>query len=110
MRIYDMHPGKMSAIKDRFRDHVIQLFIKHEMKITDFWEDLDEANNRLYYLVEHADLETRNLNYEQFRGDPEWIELKRMTEQDGPLVKKQESIFMKQAAFFNHNNLTNGAN
>ncbi|RED58600.1 NIPSNAP family protein [Cohnella lupini] len=100
LRVYDIHPGKMKVIQDRFRDHVISLFMKHDMKVTQFWEDFDEANNRLYYVVEHANMEMRNLNYERFRNDPEWIETKRITELDGPLVNKQESIFMKNTTFF----------
>lgn len=100
LRIYHMNPGKMPIIKDRFKDHVITLFAKHDMKITHFWEDVDEASNRLYYVVEHANMEMRNLNYDRFRSDPEWIEIKRVSELDGPLVNKQESIFMKDVAFF----------
>ncbi|MBW7453132.1 NIPSNAP family protein [Paenibacillus sepulcri] len=100
LRIYDVNQGKMKVIQNRFRDHVIPLFMKHNMKITQFWEDSDEANNRLYYVVEHADLAMRNLNYDRFRNDPEWIELKRITELDGALVNKQKSIFMKNVAFF----------
>ncbi|WP_243711708.1 MULTISPECIES: NIPSNAP family protein [unclassified Paenibacillus] len=103
LRIYDMQPGKLQAIKDRFRDHVIELFGKHDMKITQFWEDEDEAKERLYYVVEHAGMEQRNLNYDRFRNDPEWIEVKRVSELDGPLVKKQESIFMKDVSFFANN-------
>ncbi|TFE22711.1 NIPSNAP family protein [Cohnella luojiensis] len=100
LRIYDVNPGKMKVIQERFRDHVIQLFMKHGMIVTHFWEDLNEANNRLYYIFEHANMEMRNLNYDRFRNDPEWIELKRITELDGPLVNKQESLFMKNVAFF----------
>jgi len=99
LRIYDVNPGKMKVIQDRFRDHVIQLFMNHDMKITHFWEDA-EANNRLYYVVEHANMEMRNLNYNRFRNDPVWIEVKRISELDGPLVNKQESIFMEDTAFF----------
>jgi hypothetical protein len=95
-----MNPGKMQAIQDRFKDHVIDLFMKHSMKVKLFWEDYDEAKNRLYYVVEHANMELRNLNYDRFHNDPEWIELKRITELDGPLVNKQESIFMKNVSFF----------
>lgn len=100
LRIYDVNPGKMKAIQDRFRDHVIDLFMKHGMKVTQFWEDIDEANNRLYYVVEHANMEMRNLNYDRFRNDPEWMEVKRVSELDGALVNKQESIFMKDTSFF----------
>ena len=100
LRVYHVNPGKMKAIQDRFKNHVIDLFMKHGMKVTLFWEDIDEANNRLYYVVEHANMEMRNLNYDRFRNDPEWIELKRISELDGPLVNKQESIFMKNVSFF----------
>lgn len=100
MRVYHVNPGKMQAIQERFKDHVIDLFMKHGMKVTLFWEDIDQASNRLYYVVEHANMEMRNLNYNRFRNDPVWIELKRMTELDGPLVNKQESIFMKNVSFF----------
>ncbi|MFD2614437.1 NIPSNAP family protein [Paenibacillus gansuensis] len=100
LRIYDINPGKMKVILDRFRDHVIELFNKHNMNITLFWEDLDDSSNRLYYIVEHASMEARNLNYDRFRNDPEWIEVRRLSELDGPLVQKQESIFMKNVPFF----------
>ncbi|NBD23724.1 NIPSNAP family protein [Paenibacillus glycinis] len=100
LRMYDIVPGRMPAILDRFRDDTIKLFAKHDMKVTQFWIDADEASNRLYYLVEHADMDARNLNYERFRADPEWLEVRRVSEQDGPLVDKQESVFMKNAPFF----------
>jgi len=100
LRVYHVNPGKMQVIQDRFKDHVIDLFMKHGMKVTLFWEDYDEAINRLYYVVEHSNMEMRNLNYDRFRNDPDWIELKRITELDGPLLNKQESIFMKNVSFF----------
>ncbi|SFD76357.1 NIPSNAP protein [Paenibacillus catalpae] len=104
LRIYHIHPGKMQVIQDRFKNHVIDLFMKHGMKVTLFWEDFDETYNRLYYIVEHANMELRNLNYDRFRNDPEWIELRRVTELDGPLVAKQESIYMKDVSFFENKN------
>ncbi|MGV2882382.1 NIPSNAP family protein [Paenibacillus taichungensis] len=100
LRIYHINSGKMKVVQDRFRDHVIQLFINHNMKITHFWEDSDEVNNRLYYIVEHENMELRNHNYDRFRNDPEWIEVKRISELDGALIHKQESIFMKDVPFF----------
>ncbi|MFC5448990.1 NIPSNAP family protein [Paenibacillus aestuarii] len=103
MRIYDVTPGKMEAIIQRFDKHVVALFDKHGMTIKHFWVDADDANNRLYYVVEHPDMETRNGNYERFRSDPEWIEAKRLSELNGPLTQKQESIFMQDAAFFKSN-------
>jgi tRNA nucleotidyltransferase (CCA-adding enzyme) len=100
LRIYHICPDKLQDILERFRDHTLQMFKKHGMKVTEFWEDADEATNRLYYVMEHADIETRNRHFERFHEDPAWIELKRVTEQNGPLFQKIETIFMKKVPFF----------
>ncbi|MFD0670848.1 NIPSNAP family protein [Cohnella sp. GCM10027633] len=101
--MYDVSPGKMEAILERFDKHVVALFAKHGMTIKHFWVDANDAANRLYYVVEHSDMETRNANYERFRADPEWIQAKQLSELDGPpLTWHQESIFMRKATFFNN--------
>ncbi|ULO10078.1 NIPSNAP family protein [Paenibacillus sp. 19GGS1-52] len=97
LRTYHIHPGKMQDILARFKDHTVQLFANHGMNITDFWEDVEASNNRLYYVVEHPDLETRNRNFEDFQKDPVWIEVKRLSELNGPLVDRIDSTFMKKA-------------
>ncbi|MED1792108.1 NIPSNAP family protein [Brevibacillus nitrificans] len=103
LRIYDVVPGRMQALLDRFQNDAISIFERHGMKVTNFWVDADESKNRLYYVLEHPNLEIRNQNYDRFRNDPEWIEIRRVTEIEGPLVAKQESIFMKNASFFENN-------
>ena len=32
--------------------------------------------------------------------DPEWLELKRVTEQDGPLYEKIDIVYLKKVPFF----------
>lgn len=107
LRIYHIHPGKMQEILARFRDRTLQIFAKHGMKVTEFWEDADEANNRLYYIMEHPDMETRNQNFDHFHNDPEWIELKRVTEQNGPLYEKIDVVYLKMVPFFNNPQIQN---
>ncbi|MZQ81040.1 NIPSNAP family protein [Paenibacillus sp. 5J-6] len=100
LRVCHVNPGKMQALQDRFKDHGIEFFMKHGMKVIQFWVDIDEASNRLYFIVEHANLEMRNFNYDRFHNDPEWIEIKRITELDGPLASKIEGFLMKDVSFF----------
>jgi hypothetical protein len=100
LRIYYMHPGKMQAINDRFANSTLGIFKKHDMRVTDFWEDLDEEHNRLYYVVEFSDMEAREQAWEVFRNDPEWHKVKSDSEKDGPIVEKIESVFLKKAAYF----------
>ncbi|MFE5318439.1 NIPSNAP family protein [Paenibacillus sp. NPDC056579] len=100
LRIYYIYPGKMQDINDRFAKHTLGIFAKHGMRVTDFWIDTDPEHNRLYYVMEFPDMESRNKSFEAFRNDPEWQKVKEETERDNPIVEKVESIYLKQAPFF----------
>lgn len=98
MRIYYILPGRMDAIHKRFSNYTIELFQKYDIKTIDFWED---ANGKeiIYYIVEHKDRESRDSNFEKFTKDTEWLEVKRISELDGPIVEKIESIFMSRVPY-----------
>ncbi|MDK2801070.1 MAG: hypothetical protein PWP27_2117 [Clostridiales bacterium] len=98
LRVYYIYPGKMDAIHKRFSDVTLELFKKHSMKTIDFWEDAEEKN-KIYYILEHKDMESRNQNFEAFKNDPEWIKAKSLSEADGPIVEKVESFFMKRVPY-----------
>jgi hypothetical protein len=98
LRIYHMYPGKMADIHKRFSQHTIKLFEKHDMKTVDFWED-SEGNLKIYYILEHVDKETRDKSFEAFVNDPEWLEVKRLSELDGPIVERIESYFMNRVPY-----------
>jgi len=100
LRIYQVVPGRMQAILDRFRDDTIKIFAKHNMKVSSFWVDADETKNRLYYVLEHPDAVSRERNFKAFLEDQEWLDVKKRTEQNGPLHENIEIIYMKEAAFF----------
>ncbi|MCS7464222.1 NIPSNAP family protein [Paenibacillus doosanensis] len=100
LRIYHMHPGRMQAIRDRFAHFTLQIFARHGMRVNDFWEDMDAENNRLYYVMQYADMEERDRQWEAFRNDPEWQKVKQESEKDAPIVERIESIYMKRAPFF----------
>jgi hypothetical protein len=99
LRIYSMHPGRMDAIHQRFSDHTLGIFKRLGMKVCDFWVDQD-GNNKLYYLMEFSDMNERKHQWDAFKHDPEWIEVKRKSEESGPIVEKIEEIFMKRADYF----------
>ena len=98
LRIYHIYPGKMVDIHKRFKDVTMNLFRKHDMDVVDFWED-SEGSNRLYYIMEHSDLGVRNRNFDAFVNDLEWIEAKRLSELNGPIVEKVENFFMKRVPY-----------
>ncbi|WP_042161071.1 NIPSNAP family protein [Paenibacillus gorillae] len=100
LRTYYIIPGRMQAMLNRFRDHTITIFAKHGMKVTNFWIDADESNNRLYYVLEHQDEAARERNFQAFLEDQEWLDLRHRTEQDGPMYEKIDIAYMKIAPFF----------
>ena len=98
LRIYHIHPGRMDAIHRRFADVTLRLFEKHGMRVCDFWEDAEE-HPRLYYVLEHSDVEAGRRNFDAFAADPEWIDAKRRSEVDGPIVEKVERFYMRRTPY-----------
>ncbi len=97
LRIYHMYPGKMQDIHKRFSEETLGLFKKYNMTVKDFWEDLTE--NKIYYVMEYTDLDSRNQSFDAFASDPEWLEVKRLSELNGPIVQKIENYFMKRVPY-----------
>jgi hypothetical protein len=99
LRIYTMHDGRMDAILERFSKHTLGIFERLGMKVTDFWID-QTGLPKLYYVMEYKDMEERQQQWDTFRGDPEWNEVRRKSEESGPILEKMDVIYMNRADFF----------
>jgi hypothetical protein len=97
LRIYTIYPGKLENIKRRFEDKALAQFEKHNMVILDFWQDIKDE--KIFYLMQHEDVDTRNRDFDSFLSDPDWLEIKRVSELDGPIVEKVESYLMTRLPF-----------
>ncbi len=98
LRTYYITPGKLEDIHNRFSKLTLGLFKRHGLHVVDFWEDA-EGKAVIYYILEHKDMESREQNLSNFRNDPEWIEGKRLSELNGPIVQRAESVFMKRVPY-----------
>jgi hypothetical protein len=94
MRTYHAHPGKLDPLHARFRDHTVKLFEKHGMTNVAYWVPLENADNKLIYVLAHASREARDKAWKAFTSDPEWIKVKQATEANGPLVAKVDILFL----------------
>lgn len=103
LRAYYIHPGKMEDIHKRFSTLTLDLFKKYGMNTMDFWEDA-EGKNVIYYILEHKDMETRNQSFIDFQDDPKWVEGKRLSELNGPIVDKIDVTFMNRVPYSPVNN------
>jgi len=101
LRIYHVAQGKMRALKERFERVTLSLFEKHGVKVVSFWEDVESSENRLYYVVEYESVDQRNERFVGgFQKDPQWIAAKAKSEEQGTLVDRVDSYFMKNVPFF----------
>jgi hypothetical protein len=100
-RTYYAAPGKMEALKARFRDHTIRIFDRHEMKSIGYWVPLDPpaSEGTLMYILQHPSREAAKEHWAAFSADPEWQKAKAESEKDGRLVSKVDSVFTEAADF-----------
>jgi hypothetical protein len=103
LRTYTCNPGKLEALKARFRDHTIRIFQRHGMESIGYWVPQDEEKGKsttLIYIIAHASREQATKNWAEFRADPEWQKVSADSEKDGKiLAKSPDSVFMDPADF-----------
>ena len=95
MRTYWAHPGKLDALHARFRDHTVRLFEKHGMRNLGYWTPIENPDQKLVYVIQHAGREARQKAFQAFGADPEWQKARAESEANGPLVAKAESVLLR---------------
>ena len=89
LRIYECVPGRLPALHNRFEKITLKLWEKHGIRQAGFWTTVIGQNNQvLYYLLEWENLAERELKWNAFTADPEWLKAKAETEKDGPIVAR----------------------
>jgi hypothetical protein len=101
LRTYHCLPGRLEALKTRFRDHTTKLFAKHGMKNVGYWIPADAPNsqNTLIYILAHESREAAEKSWKEFRADPEWNTVREASEKDGKIVEKADSVYMTPTDF-----------
>lgn len=100
LRIYHALPGKLPALIKRFETVTVRLFEKHGIKQLGFWTvAIGESNQDLIYILEWESLAERDKRFAAFQADPEWIEARRKSEENGPLLASLSNTIMTPTAF-----------
>jgi len=101
LRTYTCEPGKLEALKARFRDHTIRIFNKHGMESIGYWvpQDPERSKNTLIYVLAHPSREAATKNWADFQADPEWVKVRNESEASGKIVQKVDSVFMDPTEF-----------
>jgi hypothetical protein len=99
LRMYHTLPGKMDALKTRFRDHTIEIFNRYHMKSIGYWQPEQNPDSLLIYVLEHPSREAADKDWAAFNADPEWQKVKAASEANGKIVEKVDRWFMDPADF-----------
>lgn len=102
LRTYYMLPGKVDAIHARFRDYTRELFQKHGMVNVMYWYTIEKdpnAQTKLVYLLAHKNEKAGKTSFEKFGKDPAWHVVRDASEQNGKIVEKVVSVYLKPLPF-----------
>ena len=99
LRIYEVVPGKLPALNERFSKITMGYFKKYGLKIVGLWTDEVGINNRLIYMLAFDDMAHREKAWAALRADPDRAKAFAETEKDGPLVICVTNTIMVPTAY-----------
>jgi hypothetical protein len=101
LRTYHCMPGRLEALKTRFRDHTTKLFAKHGMKNIGYWipADAPDSQNTLTYILAHESRDAAKKSWTEFNNDPEWKAIRDASEKEGKIVEKVDSTYLTPTDF-----------
>jgi len=99
LRVYEVAPGKLGALNDRFATITLRFFDKYGMQVLGFWTDEAEGTTRLTYIVVFRDRAHMDKAWADFVSDQERVALFAQTERDGPLVSRIVSTVMEPTSY-----------
>jgi hypothetical protein len=94
MRTYYAAPGKLDALHTRFKDHTLKLFEKHHITSVAYFTPIDNKANKLVFFLSYKDKVSRDVAWEKFLTDPDWLKAAADSEKDGKLIDKIEQRFL----------------
>jgi hypothetical protein len=88
IREYTTVPGRMPALVKRFKNHTLEIFARFGMEVAfiSLTELGANSNNELVYVLKFDSYDDMVTKWAAFLADPEWQEVRKASEADGPIV------------------------
>lgn len=99
LRSYEVVPGRMPNLNDRFQNHTLGFFAKHGIKVVGFWEAIIGTTNVLHYVLAFEDLAHREKVWAAFQADEGWHKVRAESEKDGPIVARVRNEIWKPSTY-----------
>ena len=85
---------------EAFETTTVRLFEKHGIRQLGFWTvAIGESSSDQIYILQWESLAERDKRFAAFQSDPEWIEARRKSEEDGPLVVSVVNSILSPTSF-----------
>ena len=98
-RIYDIVPGKLPDIHNRFANITTRIFKKHGINVVAFWEPVIGTSNQLHYILAFDSLAHREKAWNAFQSDEEWLKARAETERGGPIVARVVNYILRPTPY-----------
>ncbi len=100
LRRYEVMPGKMPALLDRFGYFTVQRWAEHGFHLAGFWRPgFGAPNNQLFYIWAWESVAERQQKLPVWQKDPDRLKKWAETEKDGPLVRRVNNILAEPTSF-----------
>lgn len=99
-RIYHCMPGRMPDLLRRFEQVALPIWARHGIRQAGFWTVVvGGSNHDLIYMLAWESMAEREQKWPAFLADPEWLEQRRKSEENGPLISSYSNAFLAPTAF-----------
>ena len=99
-RIYRCLPGRLPALLTRFETATLALWERHGIRQAGFWTYLvGPSHLDLVYLIAWESMAERDVKWNAFMSDPDWIAARTASEKDGPILANVSNAFLQPTSF-----------
>lgn len=100
MRVYYCAPTRMPALLERFRGTTLDFFKKYGIEQIGFFTTLvGPDNHALTYFLKWDDMAQREVRWNAFQADPDWIAKRAASEAQSPILARIENSFLAPTDF-----------
>ncbi|HEY2578516.1 MAG TPA: NIPSNAP family protein [Streptosporangiaceae bacterium] len=93
LRVYEVAPGRMAEMHQRFKDHTLRIFKKHGFEPVLFCtSEIGETSDKLTYILQFENLRHREEAWAAFHADEEWLQAKAGFSKEELVVRFRSTI------------------
>ena len=99
LRVYRVVQGRMADLLARFEHQTLPIMVRHGFLQAGFWTTIVGRSEQLTYLLAWESLAQREEKWDAFLSDPEWLAIRKSTEENGPLIFDIENSLLRPTNF-----------